>query len=44
VQDEVGLQKVLHHLHVGKGDVVVCLGAGTITDFAKHLGEHHHHH
>ena len=44
VQDEVGLQKVLHHLHVTKGDVVVCLGAGTITDYAKNLGHHHHHH
>ncbi|TKW60651.1 MAG: UDP-N-acetylmuramate--L-alanine ligase [Blastochloris viridis] len=54
VADEHGLQKVLHHLHVGKGDVIVCLGAGTITDFAKHLAAHdcghghghhgHHHH
>ncbi|RYG60904.1 MAG: UDP-N-acetylmuramate--L-alanine ligase [Alphaproteobacteria bacterium] len=44
VQDENGLQKVLHHLHVAKGDVVVCLGAGTITDYAKNLGHHHHHH
>lgn len=44
VQDEIGLQKVLHHIQVGKGDVVVCLGAGTITDYAKHLGQHHHHH
>jgi UDP-N-acetylmuramate--alanine ligase len=44
VQDEHGLQKVLHHLHVGKGDVVVCLGAGTITDYAQHLAHHHHHH
>ena len=42
VQDEHGLQKVLHHIHVKKGDVVVCLGAGTITDYAKHLGQHHH--
>ncbi len=44
VADESGLQKVLHHLHVGKGDVIVCLGAGTITDYAKHLAHHHHHH
>ncbi len=42
IQDEPTLGKVLHHLHVGKGDVVVCLGAGTITDYAKHLGHHHH--
>lgn len=42
VNDESGLMKVLHHLHVGHGDVVVCLGAGTITDYAKHLGQHHH--
>ena len=42
VQDEIGLQKVLHHLHVAKGDVVVCLGAGTITDYARNLGHHHH--
>lgn len=44
VQDEIGLQKVLHHLHVHKGDVVMCMGAGTITDYAKHLAAHHHHH
>lgn len=44
VQDEIGLQKVLHHLHVSKGDVVMCMGAGTITDYAKHLAAHHHHH
>lgn len=43
VADEAGLQKVLHHVHVGKGDVIVCLGAGTITDYAKHLAAHHHH-
>lgn len=49
VADEHGLQKVLHHVHVHKGDVIVCLGAGTITEFAKHLAAHdcghgHEHH
>ena len=42
VNDEHVLPKVLHHLHVGPGDVVMCLGAGTITEFAKHLAHHHH--
>ncbi|PZP40213.1 MAG: UDP-N-acetylmuramate--L-alanine ligase [Pseudomonas fluorescens] len=42
VQDEHQLHKVLHHLHVQRGDVVMCMGAGTITDYAKNLGHHHH--
>lgn len=44
VADEMGLMKALHHLEVGKGDAIVCLGAGTITDFAQRLAAHGHHH
>lgn len=42
VDGENGLMKALHHVDLKKGDAVVCLGAGTITDYAKHLAEHHH--
>jgi UDP-N-acetylmuramate--alanine ligase len=43
VADEHGLMKALHHVEWGgKGDAIVMLGAGTITDFAKHLVHHHH--
>lgn len=44
VPDESGMMKALHHLDLGAGDVIVCLGAGTITDYAKHLAAHSHHH
>lgn len=44
VADEHGLNKVLHHIELAKGDVIMCMGAGTITDYAKNLGHHHHHH
>lgn len=44
VADEHGLMKALHHVDwTGKGDAIVMLGAGTITDFARHLAGHHHH-
>ena len=42
--DMVELQKILHHLHPHAGDVIVCLGAGSITDIARQLAHHHHHH
>lgn len=40
VADESELVKVLHHLDIVKGDAIVCLGAGTITDFAHRLAAH----
>lgn len=42
VDGENGLLKALHHMEWQKGDAIVCLGAGTITDYAKHLAEHKH--
>lgn len=42
VDGENGLLKALHHMDWEKGDAIVCLGAGTITDYARHLAEHHH--
>lgn len=42
VDGENSLLKALHHIDFAKGDAIVCLGAGTITDYAKHLAEHHH--
>ncbi|NBV54910.1 MAG: UDP-N-acetylmuramate--L-alanine ligase, partial [Proteobacteria bacterium] len=44
VADENGLMKALHHLEIGPGGAIVCLGAGTITDFARGLVAHHCHH
>jgi UDP-N-acetylmuramate--alanine ligase len=43
VNDEAGLQEALHDLALGQDDVVLCLGAGTITEYAKHLAGHHAH-
>jgi UDP-N-acetylmuramate--alanine ligase len=43
VNDEAGLQEALHDLDLGADDAIVCLGAGTITEFAKHLAGHHAH-
>ncbi len=43
VADEAGLHQALHDLNLASGDAVVCLGAGTITDYAKHLAGHHVH-
>lgn len=40
VADEDGLHEALHDLAPKAGDCVLCLGAGTITTFAKHLTEH----
>jgi UDP-N-acetylmuramate--alanine ligase len=42
VDGEASLFKALHHLDLAEGDVVVCLGAGNITDYARHLVEHVH--
>jgi len=41
--DEGVLNKILHHLHPHAGDVIVCLGAGSITDIARRLAAHSHH-
>jgi UDP-N-acetylmuramate--alanine ligase len=41
--DEAGLHEALHELALGQGDAIVCLGAGTITEYAKHLAGHHAH-
>lgn len=40
VEDEAGMHEALHELAPKAGDCVLCLGAGTITTFAKHLAEH----
>lgn len=39
VDGEEDMVAALEDLGLGAGDVVVCLGAGTITDYAKHLAE-----
>jgi len=43
VNDEAGLHAALHDLAVGHGDAIICLGAGTITEYAKHLAAPHVH-
>ena len=42
VDGEAGLHTALHQIRLKPGDAVLCLGAGTITDYAKHLAEHSH--
>jgi UDP-N-acetylmuramate--alanine ligase len=40
VEDEAGMHEALHELAPKAGDCILCLGAGTITIFAKQLAEH----
>jgi UDP-N-acetylmuramate--alanine ligase len=40
VNDEAGMHDALHRLNLKNGDCILCLGAGTITDYAKHLAAH----
>lgn len=42
VDGENSLLKALHHIDFAKGDAIVCLGAGNITDYAHHLAAHRH--
>lgn len=37
VDDEAGLRAALSGMHLGAGDAVICLGAGSISGMAKHL-------
>ncbi len=43
VNDEAGLNTALHSLGLETGDAILCLGAGNITDYAKHLAAPHAH-